>query len=505
MSNKDYQKLFEHSRHIEHLGGVMQLLDWDQETYMPEGAAACRGEQMKALAGLIHKEKVSSKLSGPLSKLMDLKTGKVIAKDLTSRQEHALREYRRDYLIDTSIPKKFVENFALLCSSANVAWKEARKTSRFEIFAPFLKKLVEANRKKADFIGFQVHPYDALLDLYEPGMTEKKVSSVFNPLKKGIVDLLKKISACPNIDDKILYGSFSEKKQLKISNFLLEKMGYDFKHGRLDLSTHPFSTSPHPKDSRITTRLDPKYVFSCISTVLHEAGHSLYSMGLPVEDFGSPLGQAISMGIHESQSRFWETRIGQSLPFIQFILPVLKTEFPSIFKNIDPTTCYRLINKVEPSFIRVDADEVTYPLHVILRFEMEKALIEGSLKVQDVPEMWNQKMEDFLGIRPKNDAMGCLQDIHWSMGAFGYFPTYALGNLYAAQFFTTFAKSHPDWDKRVAKGDFLFIKEFLHKNVYQYGREYRSEDLIQKVTKKAFSSKDYLDYLNAKYSEIYSL
>jgi carboxypeptidase Taq len=503
MTNSDYQKLFEHSKKIEHLQGIMQLLDWDQETYMPEGASESRSEQVKTLAGLIHREKVSSQISRPLSNLIDLKTGKIKGKDLKTREKHALREYRRDYLIDTALPKKFVEDFAKLSSQSVTLWRDARKANNFKAFAPCLKKLVDANRKKADYIGFERHPYDALLDLYEPGMTEKKTSAVFNPLKKGIGELLKKIMKAPKIDDKPLYGNFPEEKQLKISKFLLEKVGYDFKHGRLDLSTHPFSTAPHPQDSRITTRLDPKYIFSCISTVLHEAGHSLYSMGLPVEQFGSPLGQAISMGIHESQSRFWETRIGQSLPFIQFILPRLQEEFPKQFHHMDSKSCYRMINRVEPSFIRVDADEVTYPLHVILRFELEKALIEGSLEVGDVPHAWNNKMEAILGIRPKTDAEGCLQDVHWAMGAFGYFPTYALGNLYAAQIFTFFSTSHPDWEKRVAKGEFGFIKDFLHQNVYQWGREYRSEDLIQKITGRPFSSDDYLAYLNTKYSKIY--
>lgn len=503
MSNSDYKKLFQQSQKIEHLQGIMQLLDWDQETYMPEGAAESRSEQIKTLAGLIHKEKVCSALSKPLSNLIDLKTGKIKAKDLKTRQQHALREYRRDYLIETALPKKFVEDFAKLSSQSMTVWREARKANDFKAFAPYLKKVIDANLKKAEYIGFEHHPYDALLDLYEPGMTEKKTSAVFNPLKKGITDLLKKIKAAPKIDDKALYGQFSEEKQLEISKSLLKTIGYDFKHGRLDLSTHPFSTAPHPTDSRITTRLDPKYVFSCISTVLHEAGHSLYSMGLPMEEFGSPLGQAISMGIHESQSRFWETRIGQSLPFIQFILPLLQEEFPKQLHHLDPKSCYRMVNRVEPSFIRVEADEVTYPLHVILRFELEKALIEGSLKVGDVPHAWNEKMKELLGICPKTDAEGCLQDVHWSMGAFGYFPTYALGNLYAAQIFTLFSKSHPDWEKRVAKGKFDFIKDFLHQNVYQWGREYQSVDLIKKITGRPFSSDDYLEYLNTKYKAIY--
>lgn len=505
MKNKNYQKLFEHSRRVEHLHGIMQLLDWDQETYMPKGAAESRSEQVKTLAGLIHKEKISKRLSKPLSELMDLKTGKIKAEDLTTREQHALREYRRDYLIDIALPKKFVENFAKLSSQCTVIWREARQTNNFAAFAPYLKKLIAFNQKKADYIGFEKHPYDALLDLYEPGMTIEKTSSVFNPLKQGITELLQKITSSSEIDDAALRGNFPEEQQLKISKFLLEKIGYNFQHGRLDLSTHPFSTAPHPQDSRITTRIKANEFFNCISTVLHEAGHSLYSMGLPVEEFGSPLGQAISMGIHESQSRFWETRIGQSFAFIQFILPVLQKEFREQLNHVDPKAFYRMINRVTPSFIRVEADEVTYPLHVILRYELEKGLIEGSLKVNDIPDAWNSKMQEFLGICPKTDTEGCLQDVHWSMGAFGYFPTYTLGNLYAAQIFTLFSKSHPDWEKRVAQGEFGFIKDFLHQNIYQWGREYRSLDLIQKITNRPFSSHDYLEYLNTKYRLIYQI
>jgi carboxypeptidase Taq len=282
-------------------------------------------------------------------------------------------------------------------------------------------------------------------------------------------------------------------------------MGYELDKGRLDLSAHPFSMSAHPTDSRVTTRIHASSIFSSISTVLHEGGHSLYEMNLPEEHFGSPLGEAISMAVHESQSRWWETLIGLSLPFWKHYLPILKEAYPGKLDQITLEQFYRAINKVEPSPIRVEADEVTYPLHVILRFEMESALIEGSLAIRDIPALWNQKMETYLGITPKDNREGCLQDVHWSMGGFGYFPSYALGNMYAAHLFTAFRKSHPDWESKIAKGELLFIKEWLKNNVHTHGRHYNSQDLLLKVTGKPFTEEAYLTYLKDKYLKIYKI
>jgi carboxypeptidase Taq len=500
---KDYKLLWEQSTRAELLSGVTQLLDWDQEIFMPEKGASNRGDQLKLLAGMIHEEKISPRFHEPLSRLIDMKTGKLLEKGLSAKQQSAVREWHRDYMIDTVLPTAFVEDFAKLSSESINIWRAARKNNDFKSFLPSLTKLVEANRKKAEYLGYKEHIYDALLDLYEPGMTTKTTTSIFATLKKGNVELLKKIAKKPKIDTKALYTKIGDEAQLNFCKKLLKTIGFDFKQGRLDLSTHPFSTGNHPSDSRITTRLQDDYIFGCLSTILHEAGHSFYTMGLPAKEFGSPLGQPISMGIHESQSRFWETRIGLSLPFMEYLVPELQKEFPNQFKKLTPELCYRAINTVEPSFIRVEADEVTYPLHVILRFELEKALIEGSLKVKDVPEAWNAKMQELLGITPPDDAHGCLQDIHWSMGAFGYFPTYALGNLFAAEIFTQFVKEHPDYKTQIAADNFKFIKQFLNKHVYQYGRQFRSRDLIQNITGKPFSAKPYVDYLNDKYLAIY--
>lgn len=504
-SQKDYDQLFKLSKHAKILGAVQGLLHWDQETYMPEGAAASRAEQIETLAGITHDARTGKDYTQALTKLVNIKTGAVKAKGLSKEQQAALREWHREYVKEKALPKEFVTDFAKLTSQSINVWREAKDKNAFLKFAPYLEKIIAMERKRADYLGYKDHPYDALLDLYEPGMTTAAVSAVFNPLKTTVMGLLKNISKAKQVDDSFINGNFPHDKQLEFSKRLLRDVGYDFNYGRLDLSSHPFSTSAHPTDSRITTRLHKTSVINCISTVLHEAGHALYEMGLPKEQFGSPLGEAISLGVHESQSRWWETRIGQSKPFWNHYLPLLKNEFNGKLKSVTLENFYKGVNKVEPSLIRVDADEVTYSLHVILRFELEKALIEGSLKVKDIPEAWNGKMKQLLGIKPPNNREGCLQDIHWSMGGFGYFPTYTLGNLYAAHLFEAFQKKHPDWETRVAKGELLFIRKWLLDTVHKHGRFYSSQDLLKAATGKEFTSDAYTRYLQNKYKEIYKI
>ncbi len=498
-SHQDYQTLHQLSYQVRLLTGISSLLEWDQETYMPAAGAGIRGEQLKALAGLAHQQKTSQDFANALAKLIDLKTGELIAHDLNSAQVAAVKAWQRDYIKDVALPSSFVEEFALLASQAQLVWRQAKKDNAFQQFAPYLDKLIQLARQKAEYLGYEEHPYDALLDLYEPSIKTSEIRTIFSSLRAALMVLLKKIKGAKQLDDTLLQGQFDQAKQLAFGQQLLEKMGYDKNKGRLDLSTHPFSSACHPTDSRITTRIHPTSLISNISVILHEAGHSLYEMGLPVEQYGSPLGEAISLGIHESQSRFWETRIGQSLPFWQYYLPLLKETFKGQLDDLSLSDFYRALNKVEPSFIRVEADEVTYSLHVILRFELEVALIEGTLAVRDLPEAWNAKMQELLGITPASHTEGCLQDIHWSMGAFGYFPTYTLGNLYASHIFTAFAQAHPDWETRVSTGELLFIKEWLQRQVYCHGRRYTSQELLKKITGQQFTVEAYIHYLNNKY------
>jgi carboxypeptidase Taq len=499
-AQKNYKKLHKLSTEARTLSGITSLLDWDQETYMPEDATAIRGDQLKLLAGLTHEKRTNRAYTHALSKLIDLESGKIIAKDLSEQQQAALREWRRDYNIDKALPKRFVEDFTKLTSQAINAWRHARQNDSFKQFAPYLEKIVAMNRKKAELLGYKNSPYDALLDLFEQGATTKDIAKEFSTLRDSIKSILKNSKNAQNVNDKFLFGNFDREKQIKFSHVLLDAMDYDMKKGRLDFSTHPFSSASHPTDSRITTRIHPTGIMSNIAVVLHEAGHALYEMGLPVEQYGTPLGDCVSLAMHESQSRWWETRIGLSKPFWNHFLPLLKQHFKPQFDNISLDDFYKGINKIHPGFIRVEADEITYSLHVILRFEMERDLIEGKLAVRDVPEAWNAKMTELLGITPKTNQEGCLQDIHWSMGAFGYFPTYTLGNLYAAHMFAGFERDHSDWEKRVSQGDLTFIKKWLNENVHQHGRRYSSKDLLKKITGKPFSADAYIKYLTQKYT-----
>lgn len=504
-ATQDYEKLLKLSRKTSLLSGITSLLGWDQETHMPMGSAPIRAEQMERMAEIIHKEQTSKNFVKALEKLIDIESGEVQVKNLKMNQKAALAKWRRDYLKAIALPKKFVSTFArVTCESINV-WREAREENDFSKFAPCLKKIIDLNKQKADFYGFTDHPYDALLDQYEPEMSTKEVDKLFKSIKSPITKLLKNIRAAKQVNDSFLHGKFSERKQLEFGDMLLKDMGFDNQFGRMDLSTHPFSSSCHPTDSRVTTRVHKTALMSCLMAVLHEGGHSLYEMGLPQEHYGSPLCEAVSLGIHESQSRWWETRIGMSKPFWKHYLPLLKKTFKGKFDKVSLDRFYAALNKVEPSFIRVEADEVTYPLHVILRFELEKALIEGSMKVEEIPDAWNSAMKKMMGLTPTNFSEGCLQDIHWSMGAFGYFPTYTLGNMYCAQLFNTFEDENPQWEKQVAKGELEFIKDWLTNKVFKYGRQYNSRELVKKATGKKFSEKPYISYLNDKYSAIYKL
>lgn len=502
MSQKDYRTLLDRSKKIRLLESISELLHWDQETYMPKKGASLRAEQLEEMARLIHKEQTSPAFAKALEKLISLKTGKIIATSLTSEQKAALKEWRRDYLLHTALPEKFVTSFTKLTSEAITAWAEARKQDSFSSFAPFLEKIVEMNQEKAEFLGYANHPYDALLDSFEPDMHSHQIETLFQRVKKGVVTLLSKIAEAEPVDDKCLKGTFSAEKQMDFARFLLQEMGFESEKGNIALSAHPFSSSLHPCDSRVTVRINPKMFFDTITAALHEGGHSLYEMGMNPAHYGSPLCEPISLGIHESQSRLWETRIGQSKPFWKHYLTPLKKTFPKL-KNVSLDQFYRAINRVQPSLIRVESDEVTYSLHVILRFELEKRMIEGSLKVAELPEAWNDLMKTYLGVTPKTDREGCLQDIHWSMGAFGYFPTYTLGNLYAAQIFSVFEDEHPDWESRVAKGDLLFLREWLREHIHKQGKAYRAPELIKKISGKTLSEQPYLTYLTTKYRDIY--
>jgi carboxypeptidase Taq len=499
MAKSRYEKLHELSKNIALLSSVSNLLEWDQETFMPSAAISVRPLQLSLMASLLHKEKTSRKFSKALTDLIDLDSGQTRDPNLTSKQAAALREWRRDYLKMAKITPAFVKTFAKTTAQALSIWADAKQQKKFRKYAPVLEKIVTLSRKKADLLGFKEHPYDALLDLYEPEMTTSYIEPLFGRIKNSLLPLIEKAKE-KNIRDDFLYGNFDANKQMEFGQLLLKSMGFDPSTSRLDQSVHPFCTGLHPKDTRMTTGIKPSSLMFNIGAVIHEGGHGLYNSGLKEDYFGSPLGEQISLGIDESQSRWWETLIGQSKPFWHYFFPLLQQKFPETLATVSLDDFYHAVNKVMPSFIRIEADEVTYSMHIIVRFEIEKALIEGSLKVKELPDAWNAKMQEYLGITPSNDSEGCMQDIHWAMGGIGYFPTYTLGNLYACQFFTVFEKKFPDWKEKVARGDLSFIREWLRENIHQYGREFTAKELVVRITGEPLSEKAFVRHLESKYS-----
>lgn len=490
-----FDQLHQLSKDLYTWASIQHLLDWDQETYMPAAAIEFRAEQTALLAEKVHQQKTSKKF-GHLIQQASLDS------TLTPAQRAAVCQWERDYTLATKLPTSFVKKFVTTTTNACHVWAQARKSSNFSLFAPHLDKIIQQNRKKAELLNNHHHPYDALLDLYEVGMTTDRLIPLFDRLKTALVTLLKKIQKKPPLERGFLEQEFSPEVQLKFGKKLLKIVGFAPQNSRLDLTTHPFCSNIHPLDTRMTTRIHSHDLMSNLFSVLHEGGHGMYNQQLPLAWWGTPLCESMSLGIDESQSRWWETRIGRSLPFWTHLLPLLKKDFPQLHP-ISLETFYSAINTIRPSLIRVEADEVTYNLHIILRFEIEKALIEGSLKTREIPEVWNQKMQELLGITPPSDAQGCLQDIHWSLGSFGYFPTYALGNLYASQFFATFEQTHPDWGKRVSHGEFEFIRNWLSSHIHQWGRQYTPDELIERLTGKTLDESAYIGYLEKKYSKIY--
>lgn len=505
MKNKNtLEDISTFSREIYTYQSILNLLHWDQETFLPEGGIVARSEQISQLTGLIHDLKTGQKFKHLLEQYVHLGTGRVKIKSLTKLEISNLWHWHKDYIRSTKLPTAFVKEFSQTTSEASQIWSIAKKENNFKLFAPFLKKIVRLNQEKAAILGFTDHPYDALLELYEPCMNVKKLDKIFSNLAIQLKKILKEIqnSKKKNIA-KLLQFKTSPESQKHLGEELLNILPMEKSYSRLDYSSHPFSIAMHPHDSRITTRILPNSFMSNIFSILHEAGHSMYEMGLPLNLLGTPVCQATSLTIHESQSRFWETFIGRSKSFTKVLLPLIKNEYPKKMQNINLEQFYRACNSVQSSLTRVEADEVTYGLHVILRYEIEKKLIQGEMEVEDLPIVWKNSMRELLGVEPDSDTLGCLQDIHWSLGDFGYFPTYALGNLCASQFFESFTKEHKDWDQRVQNGDLEFIRSWLKDNIHSHGKLYDTDELLKKITGKTLSEEAYCKYLKKKYSELY--
>ena len=494
-----YERLAAYARKSAHLRSIGSLVGWDQETYMPRAAADARSDQLALLAELGHARATAPELG----ELIEQAQAEVKNDDELSA---SVREFRRDYDKATRLPGDLVAELAKVGSEAQEVWKKARVASDFAMFAPWLERMVGLTRRKAECLGYPEDGelYDALLDEYEPGATARDIASVFTPLARQLADLLAELRAGRDPDDSVLALSIPADRQHAFGQFVIGRLGFDLEAGRLDTTTHPFCSGMAPGDTRLTTRYRDERFTDALYGTMHECGHGLYEQGLRKDTrFGEPLADDCGLGIHESQSRMWENMVGRSREFWQWALPHARQMLTGELSGKSPEDMYRAVNTAKPSLIRVEADEATYNAHVMIRFEIERALFAGELEVADVPGVWNRKYREYLGIDVPDDRRGCLQDVHWSFGLIGYFPTYTLGNLYAAQFWETIGREIPDRDEQIARGEFGAILDWNRRNIHQHGRRYRAAELCERATGRPLSAEPLLNYLAGKLKPIY--
>lgn len=493
-----YDRMMEIQQEVSDLHGALSLMGWDQETYMPRKGGATRGRQLATLSGIAHARFTSDEMGEAIKGAG--------AETLDADQAVNLREIAWSYDRAKKLPTALVKALAETSSNAIEVWREAREKNDFPAFAPYIAKLVDLQKQAADAIGYKDEPYDALLEEYEPGSTTREIAETFAALREALVDLVRRIQAsgvAPRTD--FLAREYPIDAQRAFAVMVTRQMGFDYDAGRLDISPHPFCAHMGARDVRLTTRYSTTLPTQSLFGVIHEAGHGLYEQGQNPAFEGTPRGSAVSLGIHESQSRLWENMIGRSRPFWRFFFPRFVETFPAQMREVTEDEFYAAINRVTPSLIRVEADEVTYNLHILLRFEIERGLFTDAVRVDDLPAVWNDKMREYLGIEPPDDRDGVLQDIHWSHGSFGYFPTYTLGNLYAAQFFAAAKKAMPDLMERVERGELLPLREWLREHIHSKGMTHRAKDLVKQVTGEPLSASYFTTYLQEKFGALYRL
>lgn len=486
---------------ISDINTATAFLGWDQQTYMPKGGAEDRGDALATLSSLAHLKSTSPEL-GALIDAAQTETASLVP---DSDDARLVKVCQRGYTKSVKVPAQWVSDFARTTTLGHSAWEEARRKNDFSLFQPHLEKIVGLRRDYAEFFAPYTHQYDPLLDDFEPGMKTAEVQAIFNQVRPVQVALIQAIRSRTQVDSSYLGLAYDEKAQWDFGVDVITRFGYDWNRGRQDRSAHPFTQSFGIDDVRITTRFDPHRVATALFGTMHEAGHALYEQGVDRSLRRTPLASGASMAIHESQSRMWENLVGRSLSFWKYYYPRFQTLYPAQLRDVDLNSFYRGINRVEPSLIRVEADEATYNLHVMLRLELEIALMEGSLAVKDLPEAWNRKMQEYLGLRPPTDAVGVLQDVHWSGGMFGYFSTYALGNLVSAQLWEVIQREILNLDARMEQGDFSDLLAWLRENVHRHGAKFEPQELVQKVTGSKIDPRPYLRYLQTKFGEIYHL
>ena len=478
------------------------VLSWDQETYMPPGGVENRADQLATLRRIAH---VRFTAEG-VGSLLDAAEGEIGGLPFDSDEASLVRVTRRDYDHARKLPAELVAEIARAEATARPVWQKAREDGDFTLFAPFLEKNVELGMRVADALGYEERPYDALLDRTEPGLTTDQLRGIFEELKRAIVPLVGDIARYADaVDDSVLHRGFDPDRQVAYALQVVTRLGYDLERGRQDISTHPFTTSFGRGDVRITTRVSRDFFSECLFGSIHEAGHGMYNQGIGQNLDRTPLWSGASPGVHESQSRLWENLIGRSAAFWRHFFPSLREVFPAQLKGIDDEGFYRAVNKSYPSLIRVEADEVTYNLHILLRFELENELLEGSLKVKDLPEAWNARVKSYLGIDVPSDRDGVLQDIHWSGTSFATFPGYTLGNLMGAQLIAKVRVELPDLDSQIENGEFGPLLTWLQTNVYTHGRKFTPDELMEKVTGKPLTPGPWIAYVRQKFGALYGV
>ncbi len=498
-SKQAYDWLVEWAREIFLLNSSSSLLYWDQRTFIPVKAHEHRSRQLALLAGLVHERAVDPRIGEALSQLeaSPLESGEY------PDAEANVREWRRDYDRVVKIPQDLAVELVRTSSLAETAWEQARPANDWAGFKPHLQRMLELKREEAEAVGYEKEPYDALLDSYEPGETAASLEPLFATLRPALSGLLERIVGSGRRPDmSVVRGEFDLKQQKIFSEQASKAIGFDYGAGRLDETAHPFTIELGPGDTRITTRYEKDGFLDAFFSTIHETGHALYEQGLPANAWGLPKGEAVSLGVHESQSRLWENMVARSRGFWTFFLPKLQNMFP-VLKAADLDSYCFAVNQVVPGMIRTESDEVTYNLHILLRFELELALMRQELRVDDLPDAWNAKMKDLLGICPENHAQGVLQDVHWSAGLFGYFPTYTLGNLYAAQLYEAASTALGDLEASFAEGDFSLLLDWLRASIHSHGRSMHPRELIRAATGADPDPQPLIAYLESKYGAYY--
>jgi carboxypeptidase Taq len=489
-------------KRIKYYNEALSLLFWDLRTGAPRKGVPQRAEVIGTLSSEVFRLSTSAEMEEYLVHFERPENRSGLDKVM----DGIVRECRKEFDKYKKIPAERYKEYVILTSEAESVWEEAKNNNDFELFKPYLEKIVDFNLEFIELWGYEGNKYNTLLNFYEPGMTVDKLDAIFDGLKSRIVPLVARIAESEHKpEDDFLKQHFDIQKQDKFGRYILKCMGFDFEAGRLDVSEHPFTTEMGTGDVRITTHYYSNDPCSAIMSSLHEGGHALYEQNISTELEGTLLCTGTSMGMHESQSRFWENIIGRSRSFWEKYYQELQEEFPEQLKDVDPESFYRAINKVEPSLIRIEADEVTYNLHVMIRYEIEKALMNREIKVSDLPEIWKAKMKEYLGVVPPDDKRGVLQDVHWAGGSFGYFPSYTLGNIYSAQLYNAARKEIKDFDNLVRQGELLKIKEWLAENIHKHGKLLEPGEILKQVTGEEINPQYLIDYLEEKYTDIYRL